>query len=142
MDFNYDLSRNLGKERKIRKIEEKPEEVPKENAKTEEPSQSLRIPTRRKVTADSTAINAFINRALMDGQVNKPVVTEEKEKPQRQAVNEDENNPFAKVNVAEKITVDETANNIFAEVDNTNTIEKNTGIDRAGGGSQDYHHLV
>ena len=132
MDFNYNLGKNISKEVKIRKQDKKPdEEVLKKDEKSDKTSQILRIPTRRKVTADSTTINAFINRALMEGQVDKPVVTE-KEKPQRQAVNEDDNNPFAKADVAEDITVDETANNIFGSVA-VNVAEKNTSVVASGG---------
>ena len=131
MDFNYDLGKNFGKEIKVRKQEEKPVSEAAEETKADEPSSNLRIPTSRKITADSTAINAAINQALIKGQNNKPAVTE-KEPSLRQTANDGGNNIF----VADDITViaaDETAGNIFGEVNSGNAIEKDPAVIASGG---------
>lgn len=141
MDFNYDLSKNLGKEIKVRKQEESIEAEKTKETKKDEPSPNLRIPTSRKITADATAIDATIKQALLKGQTVQPEVTE-KEKIERSVTNDNGNNPFVTVTPEEDITVDETANNIFIteSIIEQNPVEVTTG--GVGSVDDDYGDLV
>lgn len=131
MDFNYNIGKNIETEpAKLRMPEIFPDETVLKEDESNKIAESIKAPKSKKITADSTAIDAVIKQALARGQNNIQKVTE-KEKPQKQAANSSSGNIFKAACITENITVEETANNIFNDGIG-NIVGNDTGIITGG----------